>query len=225
MNKYIAFKATLALFLLNSLNWSSAAQENFTGLVERVRPAVVALIAYNDSGEVIECGTGFFISSEGRLLSNRHLLRNASSAEVHTREGGVYPIEMVIAEDLNLDLIELLVELKGGEVPYLKMTDVIANKDEQVAAVGHQHIVQGFVSYVRTHSGPGRNFLFSTATAAQATGSPVINKKGEVIGIAADQAVGGQMVNLAISSSSALALVPSRTDTLADWNARIKANR
>jgi tetratricopeptide (TPR) repeat protein len=223
MNKYIAFKATLALFLINSLNWSSSAQENFAGVVERIRPAVVALIAYNDKGEVIECGSGFFISSDGRLLSSRHLLRYASSAEVHTREGEVYPIRTVIAEDLNLDLIEVLVELKGGEVPYLKMTDVIAARDEQVVAVGHQHIVQGFVSYVRTHSQPGRNFLFSAATEARATGGPVVNSKGEVIAIATEQAVGGQTVTMAIASSSALALVPSRTDTLADWYARITA--
>jgi tetratricopeptide (TPR) repeat protein len=99
MNKYIAFKATLALFLLNSLNWSLSAQENFAGVVERIRTAVVALIAYNDKGEVIGCGSGFFISSDGRLLSSRHLLRYASSAEVHTREGEVYPIRTVIAED------------------------------------------------------------------------------------------------------------------------------
>jgi len=222
MNKYIAFKAALALFLLNSINSSPAAQESFASAVERIRPAVVGLIAYNDMGEVIECGTGFFISSEGRLLSSRHLLRNASSAEVHTRGGGVYPIKMVVAEDLNLDLIELLVELKGCEVPYLKMTDIIANIDEQVAVVGHQHIVSVSVSYVRTHSGSGRNLLLSAATAARATGGPVVNKKGEVIAIATEQAAGDQTVSLAIASSSALALVPSRTENLADWSARIK---
>ena len=222
MNKYIAFKATLALFLLFSLGWSSSAQENFAGSVERIRPSVVALIAYNDKGEMIECGTGFFISSDGRLLSSRHLLRSASSAEVHTREGGVYPISMVIGEDLNLDLIELLVELKGREVPYLKMTDVIATTDEQVAVVGHQHVVPGIVTYVRTHSEPARNFLFSSATVARATGGPVVNKKGEVIAIATEQAVGDQTLTLAIASSSALALVPGGTEKVADWSARTK---
>jgi tetratricopeptide (TPR) repeat protein len=223
MKKHIAFKAALALFLLNSLNWPSSGQENLAGSVESIRPAVVSLIAYNEKGEVIECGTGFFISSQGRLLSSRHLLRNATSAKVHTHEGGVYPIRTVIAEDLNLDLIELLVELKGSEVPYLKMTDVIATKDEQVAAVGHQHIVPGFVAYVRVHSERGRNFLFSGATSAGATGGPVVNKKGEVIAIATEPSAGDQTVTLAVSSSSALALVPSGTDTLAEWNDRIRA--
>ena len=222
MNKYIAFKATLALLLLNALNLSSAAQENNAEIVEGIRPAVVAVTAYNDKGEVIECGSGFFISSEGRLLSSRHLLRYASSADVRTREGEVYPIRRVIAEDLNLDLIELLVDPKGGAVPYLKMTDVNATRDEQVTAFGYQHIVKGFVSYVRTYSEPARNFLFLAATTARATGGPVVNKKGEVIAIANEQDVGDQTVTLAIASRSALALVPGGTDTLADWNAHIK---
>jgi len=57
------------------------------------------------------------------------------------------------------------------------------------------------------------------------TGGPVINKKGEVIAIATEQNIGDQTVTLAIASSSALALVSSRTETLADWNARITATR
>jgi tetratricopeptide (TPR) repeat protein len=223
MNRYIPFKAALGLFLLNSLNWSAAAQEDFAVFVERIRPSVVALIAYDDKGEVIECGTGFFISSDGRLLSSRHLLTHAATAEVHTLEGGVYPIKMVIADDLNFDLIELLVELNGSKVPYLKMTDVIATNQEQVAAAGNQHIVPGFATHVRTYSAPGKNFRFSAATEARATGAPLINKKGEVIAIVTEPAAGDRSVTLGVSSSSALALVPSGTNTLAEWNERIKA--
>lgn len=222
MNKHIVLKVTLILLLLNALNWSSAAQENRDGLAEVIRPAVVSLFSYNDKGEVIECGTGFFISSDGRLLSSRHLLRHASSAEVRTREGKRFPIKMVLADDLNFDLIELLADLNGSDVPFLKVSDVNATKGEPVTAFGHQHIVQGFVSYVRTYSGPKRNFLLSAATAAQATGGPVVNKKGEVIAVATGHTLGDQTVTLAAASGNALGMVPSKTETLADWNLRIE---
>lgn len=223
MNKHIAFKASLALFLLDSMSWSAAAHENFAAQAERVRPAVVAVIAYDDKGEVIECGSGFFISSEGHLFSSRRILTQAARAEVLTREGQVYPIRMVMADDSNLDLIELLVDLNGSKVPYLKMIDVIATNQEQVAAVGHQHIVPGLATYLRTHSAPGGNFLLQAATEARATGGPVVNNKGEVIAIATEPVAGDQTLTLAVSSSSALALVPGRRDTVAEWNERIKA--
>src|SRR6185436_16072106 len=100
-------------------------------------------------------------------------------------------------DDLNFDLIELLVELNGSNVPYLKMADVIPTNQQQVAAVGHQHIVSGYATYFRTHSAPGRNFLFQAGTKARATGGPVVNNKGEVIAIATEPVAGDQTVTLA----------------------------
>lgn len=223
MKGYIALKSVLALLLVSLCGWTGEAQEDRTARIERIRPAVVAVTVYNEDDEVVDQVSGFFISKEGHLLSCRHVLRGASRAEVRTREGKVCAVRWIIAEDPDLDLIQLLIDLPEGEVPYLRMTDVNATSVEQVTAFGHQHIVQGFVSYVRTHSEPRRHFLFSAATAARATGGPVVNKKGEVIAIATEQDVGDQKVSLAIASSSALALVPGRIETLADWNARIKA--
>ena len=225
MKGYIALKIALALLFLSLFGWTAAAQDVRAALIERIRTAVVAVTIYNDDDEVVDQISGFFISKDGDLLSCRHVFRGASRVEVQTREGKVYAVRLVIAEDPDLDLVQLLVDVPEGEVPYLRMIDVNATNGEQVTAVGYQHIVQGFVSYVRSLSEPRRNFLFSGATAARATGGPMINKKGEVIGITTEQDVGDQTATLALASSSALALIPRRTETLADWNARIKAAR
>ncbi|MGA9770652.1 MAG: serine protease [Blastocatellia bacterium] len=204
IKRHIAFKAAVAFFLFGLSARPAAAQEGPTRLIEKIRPAVVALIAYNDRGEVIEWGNGFFISRDGRLLTSRHLLKGASRAEVQTREGKVYPVNIVIAEDPDLDLIQLLIDLKEDEVPCLGMADVRAIRGEKVTVFGHQHIVSGTVSYVRVLSEPGQSFLISAASVARATGGPVVNKKGEVIAIATQQAAGDQTVTLAIASSAAL---------------------
>lgn len=226
MKGYIALKiALVALLLLSLFGWTAAAQDVRAALIERIRPAVVAVTVYNDKDEVVDQVSGFFINNDGHLVSCRHVLKGASRAEVETREGKVYAVRLVLAEDPDLDLVQLLVDVPEGEVSYLRMIDVNATNGEQVTAIGYQHIVQGFVSDVRSHSEPRRNFLFSGATAARATGGPVINKKGEVIAIATEQDLGDQTATLAIASSSALALIPCRTETLADWNARIKATR
>ena len=223
MKEYILLKSALAFLLLSLCGWTAAAQEGRADLIERIRPAVVAVTVYDDQDEVVNQVSGFFINEDGHVISCRHVLRGASRAEVVTREGKAYAVRWVIAEDPDLDLVQLLVDVPEGEVPYLRMIDVNATNGEQVTAVGHQHIIEGFVSHGQTHSEPRRNLLFSAATAARATGGPVVNKKGQVIAIAIEQDVGDQTVTLAIASSSALALVPGRTETLADWNARIKA--
>src|SRR5882724_9358141 len=124
MKGYIALKSALALLLPTLFTFTAAAQEDRPATIEGIRPAVVAVTVYNDNDEVVEQVSGFFISKEGRLLSCRHVLRGASRVEVQTREGKVYAVRMVIAEDPDLDLIQLLIDLPEGEVPYLRMTDV-----------------------------------------------------------------------------------------------------
>ena len=181
MKAYIALKIALPLLLISLCGWTADEQEDRAALIVRIRPAVVAVTVYNDDDEVVDQISGFFINKEGNLLSCRHVLRGASRVEVQTREGKFYAVRLVIADDPDLDLVQLLVDVPEREVPYLRMIDVNAPHGEQVTAIGYQHIVQGFVSYVRSHSEPRRNFLFSGATAARATGGPVINKKGEVI--------------------------------------------
>ena len=145
MKGYIALKIALALLLLSLFGWTAAAQDVRAALIEWIRPAVVAVTIYNDDDEVVDQISGFFISKDGDLLSCRHVFRGASRVEVQTREGKVYAVRLVIAEDPDLDLVQLLVDVPEGEVPYLRMIDVNATNGEQVTAVGHQHIVQGFV--------------------------------------------------------------------------------
>jgi S1-C subfamily serine protease len=49
--------------------------------VRATKPAVVEIQGYDEHGELVKTGTGFFISNDGILLTNRHLLI-----------GGVYSI-------------------------------------------------------------------------------------------------------------------------------------
>jgi len=214
------FKTALTLFVIALLTCSAAAQENSNKLIEKIRPAVVALTAYNQKGEVIEQETGFFISPDGRLISSRHILKGAARAEVRTRDGKQFPVKMVVAEDREADLIELLIDLKEGEVPFLKMSNVTANKGDRVIAIGHQHTVQGVVSYVRGREETGKSFRFAAAAPNRATGAPVINESGEVIAVANRHDVEGNTLTLALASSRALALTSNKTETLDDWNAR-----
>jgi len=58
-------------------------------LVKRVQPAVVTVIAYNAADEMVFQGSGFFITPEGRFLTNYHVLAQAARAEVKTSAGAI----------------------------------------------------------------------------------------------------------------------------------------
>lgn len=94
----------------------SFAQENLPTIIKKIQPSVVVILTYNKEGELLAQGSGFFISKEGDVITNRHVLQGANSAEVKTHDGKVYAINKVIAEDMDGDLIKLSVDISYVDV-------------------------------------------------------------------------------------------------------------
>ncbi len=53
---------------------SSAFAADIRVLVQRAKPAVVQIGAFDQAGRLLYTGTGFFISADGFLLTNRHMI-------------------------------------------------------------------------------------------------------------------------------------------------------
>ncbi len=73
--------------------------ENLPSIIKRIKPSVVIVFAYDDTGEFLKLGSGFFISQNGDVVTNYHVLQGASSAEIKTSDGKTYPITYIVAED------------------------------------------------------------------------------------------------------------------------------
>jgi len=66
---------SLCVALLISNSGLTAFATDIPALVRAAKPAVVELSCYDQDGELIKSGTGFFISADGILLTNYHLLK------------------------------------------------------------------------------------------------------------------------------------------------------
>ena len=185
-------------------------RDDLPGLVKRMQPAVVTVIAYNAQGEAMFQGTGFFIKPEGCFLTNCHVLAQASRAEVRTAEGRCYPVRGVVAADRTWDLVVAAVACPPEGVSGLDITCDIPEVGERVAVVGsplglEQTLSDGVVSALRRTSA-GNYLQISAPVSTGSSGSPVINMKGEVVGVASLQVIRGQNLNFAVPGSRALAL-------------------
>ena len=199
--------------------------EGLPRLVKRIQPAVVTVIAYDAQGRALFQGTGFFVTPEGHFLTNYHVLAEAARAEVKTAAGRRYPVKGVVAADRNWDLVVAVVEPPRGGVCSLKISGAFPEVGERVAVVGsplglEQTLSDGVVSAVRRVSGGklqqiaasvslgpnGKLLQISAAVYPGSSGSPVINMKGEVVGVATLQVVKGQNLNFAVPGSRTLAL-------------------
>ena len=112
------------------------AQEKLPEIVKKIEPATVVILTYDNDGKIIGQGSGFFISEEGDIITNRHVLAGAHRAEVKTTSEKVYPITLIVAEDKEADIIRASVNIPKESVSLLSLSSSIPEVGERVAVIG-----------------------------------------------------------------------------------------
>jgi tetratricopeptide (TPR) repeat protein len=171
-------------------------------LAKKARPAVFLLAVSDADGKEIANGTGFLVSSDGKLITNHHVIENAVSAVAKAENGGLFPVEGVLADDPKNDLV--LLKLKGKDLPFL----TLGNSDKvevgtRIAVIGSPlglegTLSEGIVSGIRGEVGQDAWVQITAAISPGSSGSPVLGTGGEVLGVAAMVIRGGQSLNFAI---------------------------
>jgi len=138
-------------------------------------------------------GSGFIINQEGYILTNEHVVRKADKIKVTLSDGREFDGE-VIGSDVTSDMA--IVKIKADHLP----TVTLGNSDELrvgeiVIAIGNpyglqQTVTMGVVSAKGRSIPTGieghvyRNFIQTdTAINPGNSGGPLLNIKGEVVGI------------------------------------------
>lgn len=170
---------------------------------EKVAPAVVVVsvsgvIDYSGiiPQETEGIGSGFIINEEGYILTNYHVIKGAKEVTVTLSDGRDVKAK-VINYDENQDVAMLKISDDSVKVPaVVELGDSDALKPgEQVIAIGtplskefNQTVTSGIVSAVNrtveTSSGVQLNLIQTDAAINPGnSGGPLVNTKGEVVGI------------------------------------------
>lgn len=135
-------------------------------------------------------GTGFFISSDGYILTNYHIVEKAEEVIISTLQGNEYKAK-IIGTDSETDLA--LVKVNAKNLPFAELGDSAkCRTGEWVLAIGNpfrlEHTVTaGIISAKGRRLGGGpdyQNFIQTDAAINPGnSGGPLVNLRGEVIGI------------------------------------------
>lgn len=183
----------------NSIHSNIITANNLSELFNQCKPAI--FIIYTTDGVNYMQGTGFFISSDGLALSNYHVFEgtNKGKEQIQLANGRKLHIEEVIRKDKERDFILFKVE-NVSNVTYLNIANRSSKIGEQVIAIGNpeglEHTLStGIVSGYREN-----DFYIQTTTEIThgSSGGPLINLKGEVIGITT-MGMGTANLNFAIN--------------------------
>jgi serine protease Do len=156
-------------------------------------------------------GSGFIISSDGYIVTNYHVIQKADQIKIILQDGGdSYPAE-VVGSDPATDLALLKIDA-DKELPTLEFGDSDKlNKGDWVLAIGNpfglDHTVTAGIISAKGRvigAGPYDNFLQTDASINPGnSGGPLLNLKGEVIGINSAIVASGQGIGFAIPSNMA----------------------
>lgn len=212
--------ANLWILILLVASASAPAQDTLPELVRRIKPSAVAIETFDSHGEALSRGSGFFIDAD-RIVTNRHVIENAYRAEVHSSTGAIYPVKGVVAVDAEGDVALLKVDVPGHTVRPLTLERTSPQEGESIVVIGNPFglegsVSNGIVSAVRDIPTFGRIIQITAPISPGSSGSPVVNMRGQVIGVATLQITGGQSINFAIPSERISQLQTGATVSLSD---------
>lgn len=166
-------------------------------------------------------GSGFVISEDGYLVTNNHVIKDASEVSVKFSDGREFDAR-VIGTDPKTDLALLKID-SGDTFKALKFADAKPRVGDWVIAVGNPFglggtVTTGIISAAGRDigAGPYDDFLQIDAPINRGnSGGPAFNLKGEVVGIntAIFSPSGGSVgIGFAIPASTAKTIVADLKD-------------
>lgn len=149
----------------------------------------MSLSIFEPSGKLLRTGTGVFVSSSGKILTARSLMEGAAHAIAKTTDNRIHNVTGILAEVESDDLAVLGMETKD-QVPFVAPNPNVAVEDEGTrVAVVHSplgrekvSIVEGTIS--KKHHAQGSEWMqLSVPVTSEGIGAPVVNGRGEIVGL------------------------------------------
>ncbi len=194
-------------------------------VIETVEESTEGVVSVKMEGRTIG-GSGFFVSSDGYVLTNRHVVAHEGDYYVITHDGDERDAE-VIAKDPSRDLAFLKVEGEDFRVNPLGDSDGL-RLGQTAIAIGYtlgefeNSVSVGVVSGLGRDiwAGDGRHVEFlrgviqtDAAINMGNSGGPLLNLKGEVIGVSTAKDIGADNVGFAIPINQAKTAIESVLET------------
>jgi len=222
-----ALLTTLALLLAVSAHAAAECNQSMADLYESKSPAVVRITALTINPYRMEdriqqrTGSGFIIDNQGLVITNSHVVFGAQALNVTLDDGTILTAKLLGADPI-FDLAILKIPVpEHGKLPVLAFADSDGVRPgDKVVAIGNpmglgQTITSGIVSALNRIL-PERPRLLTwpmiqtdTPINPGNSGGPILNRCGDVIGIASEILGNAQNIGFAIPSNLASSVVGS----------------
>ena len=220
----------VSLFLDDQAAWQYSSDElQNISIFEASNMAVVHIetqvtddSSYFDAVPESDTGSGFFISADGLIVTNYHVIKDASIITVSLYDGSVYEAQLMGSDDENDIAVIKITPTADAKISTLGFGDSDSLLvGQKVIAIGNPFgydrtmvtgIISGLSRPIRDESGKVLLGMIQTSAPINPgnSGGPLLNTKGQVIGINTSiYSTSGtsQGMNFAVASNTAAASV------------------
>ena len=156
-------------------------------LAKDAGPAVILLSVFDPAGKLITTGNGFFVTETGRLITSARVIAGGENAVAKMADGKIYNVTGFLSVSSPLDLAVLQAEVK--RVPFLSLNKTTMPAPGALAAVVGSPLksktrppVEAALS-AKLFDANSEWFELPLTLNKESIGAPVLDEKGEVIGI------------------------------------------
>jgi putative serine protease PepD len=209
------------------LSVSDIYQRTHKGVVEITVTTSQAASPFGGQQKQQAQGSGFVYDSNGRIITNQHVVDGATSISVRFWNGKTYKAE-VVGTDPSTDLAVIKVDAPASLLTPLTLADSSAVAvGDNVVAIGspfglENTVTSGIVSALHRQMTSPNNFSIDDSIQTDAainhgnSGGPLLNAEGQVIGVNAQiesDSGGNDGVGFAIPSDTVKAIVSELIST------------
>ncbi|MFW6106632.1 MAG: tetratricopeptide repeat protein [bacterium] len=173
-------------------------------LFDQASPAVVRIVVRNRELKPIGHGSGFFISPDGLLVTNYHVIEHAHFVTVVLSNDATLFVEGIVAVDEKRDLAILKANGKALEHLDLHKSEGV-KVGERVYAIGNPKgltntLSQGIISGFREPIEGVEVIQTTAAVSSGSSGGVLLDTHGRVVGVTSAVLAGGQNLNFAVAA-------------------------
>ena len=180
----------LFTFLIPAIFIPTSYGQKLSNLVAKKEKAIFQIFVYDEYGSQLSQGTGFYINRQGKALTNVHVIKDAKFAFIKDYTGNLYQIKKINRVCEACDIAEIIIDNKGQTNAFLTTTKSIPPKASEIFVIGNPEgfestVSAGIISSIREEE--NKKIQISAPISPGSSGSPIMDMKGRVIGIATEQ--------------------------------------
>ncbi len=184
--------------------WAMESQQRV--LYEKIAPAVVFI------SQGASMGSGFFVTEDGLAVTNAHVVGRAEEVQVVLRDGRRFTAKVVerAGDDIDLALIQVPVRpthsVEIGGFSDLRVGSWVASVSHSAGGIWTFSV--GMVSNIYPSELNTPIFQTQIPLNPGASGGPVFDRRGRVVGVLTSGVTNANAINFAIRTDAAFRLFP-----------------